>query len=65
MTMLKKVRVGRLGQTESPVKHWTETSLDGIQIDAVIINPGTTLQGLYATVDIFCAQQDISKYSQR
>jgi hypothetical protein len=64
ITILKKVRVGRLGQLESPVKHWTETSLREIPMDGVIINPGSTLHGLYATVDIFCAQQGISKYSR-
>lgn len=62
MTSLKKIRIIRQGQTESPVQHWTETSLSDVSMDGTLVNPGTTLTGFFGAIDVFCAQQGIRKY---
>lgn len=40
MVLLRKVRIERMGQIQSPVEHWTETALAEVPMDAVIWNPG-------------------------
>lgn len=53
MLLIETIRVLREGQTESPVNHWTETSLetDLLNYTYVVKNPGTTLTELYVELD--------------